>query len=460
MFSQLEKLHKLVRNAVWGADVAALSPLKANCVRLSRVVYTLVRELADGQLNLRAMSLVYTTLLALVPLLAVSFSVLKAFEVHTHLDDVLSKALGPLGASGSELSAQIIAFVDNMKVGVLGSLGLALLFYTVISMLQKIERAFNYAWRVEEPRGIGERISDYVSVLVVGPVLVFSAVGLTATLTGTTIFQQLTSYEPFGFVMYLLSTLLPYLLVTAAFVFAYVFVPNTKVQFKAALTGGAIAGLLWEATGWLFASIVVKSSQYTAIYSGFAILIFFMIWVYLSWLILLVGASVAFYTQYPEYLGDQKRALSLSNRVRERLGLQVAYLISRHYFQDLPGWSIAEFSRRFGVPAEPLGVLLTSMEKTGLVVQTRDEPARYVPARDFGAVTVKDVLDSVRCAEEQSEIAHRRIRTEPVVDALMDTYEGALESAFGSMTLRELIESETIGVDAERAVTPGTRTGT
>jgi len=158
-----------------------------------------------------------------------------------------------------------------------------------------------------------------------------------------------------------LTWLMSYLLVTSALVFVYYFIPNTKVEFRAALTGGAVAGVLWETAGWLFATFVVKSSQYAAVYSGFAILIFFMIWIYLSWLILLVSASVSFCSQHPEYLGVQDRSLRLSNRLRERLALQVVYLIAQHFRRGLPGWSMTDFCKRFDVLSEPLARILRAM---------------------------------------------------------------------------------------------------
>ena len=152
MFDKLEEVKATFRRAVWEVDITKIPRFKAAYVRLLRVIYTVLHELADGQLSLRAMSLVYTSLLALVPLLAVSFSVLKAFGVHNQLEQILFNVLSPLGDKGHELTALIIEFVDNVKVGVLGSLGLGLLFYTVISMVQKVERAFNYTWRVSHPR--------------------------------------------------------------------------------------------------------------------------------------------------------------------------------------------------------------------------------------------------------------------------------------------------------------------
>ena len=240
-------------------------PVKGDLCSSLTSDYTVIHELADGQLNLRAMSLVYTSLLAMVPLLAVSFSVLKAFGVHNQLEQILFNVLSPLGGKGQEITTLIIEFVDNVKVGVLGSLGVGLLFYTVISMVQKVERAFNYTWRVSQPRSVTERVSDYISVLIIGPVFLFTALGITAVITGTTFFQNLAAIEPFGVGIQFITQLVPYSLVIAAFVFVYIFIPNTKVHPAAALTGGVVAGVLWETTGWGFASFVVGTGQFTAV---------------------------------------------------------------------------------------------------------------------------------------------------------------------------------------------------
>ena len=135
MFGKLVAIKNTFHCAVWEVDITNSPRIKASYIRLLRVIYTVIHELADGQLNLRAMSLVYTSLLALVPLLAVSFSVLKAFGVHNQLELILFNALSPLGDRGHDLTRLIIEFVDNVQVGVLGTLGLALLLYTVISMI-------------------------------------------------------------------------------------------------------------------------------------------------------------------------------------------------------------------------------------------------------------------------------------------------------------------------------------
>src|SRR5690554_298710 len=166
--------------------------------KTGRSLYALIRDVLSGQLTLHAMSLVYTTLLSIVPLLALSFSVLKALGVHQRMEPFLFQFFQPMGPQGVEVAERILEFVDNMKVGVLGSVGLALLVYIVISLVQKIERSFNMIWRVPEMRSMAQRFSNYLSVIMVGPLLMVSAIGVTAAIFSSEIAQTLIAIEPFG----------------------------------------------------------------------------------------------------------------------------------------------------------------------------------------------------------------------------------------------------------------------
>ena len=303
-------------------------------------------------------------------------------------------------------------------------------------------QCLNTRFDISSPRSVTERISDYVSVLIIGPVFLFTAIGITAAITGTTLFQNVAAIEPLGFGIQFITQIIPYVLVIAAFVFVYIFIPNTKVQPKAALTGGIVAGVLWETTGWGFASFVVGTTQFTAVYSSFAILILFMIWIYLSWLILLVGASVAFYYQNPEYLGIRDRVLRLSNRLRERVALQSVYLVARHFYRDLPGWTPEALGKRFDVPAEPLGRIFRALEKAKILVETRADPPTFLPARDLDSVRVREILEIVRTAEEKTQVHADRIHAEPIVDEVMKRVDTAIYAELGEITVKDLVMSE------------------
>jgi membrane protein len=438
----MNRVETILRQNVWEVKLSSLPWWKNLLTRVLRVFYVVIRDLLEGQLTLRAMSLVYTTLLAMVPLLAVSFSVLKGFGVHNQIEPLLLNFLKPMGERGVELSSRIIGFVDSVKAGVLGSIGFALLLYTVISLIQKIEQACNDTWHVNRGRPLSQKFSDYLSVVLIGPVLVFSALGITASVMSTAVVQKMVAIKVFGSLMELATKLVPYLLVIAAFTFVYIFVPNTRVRFRSALTGGLVAGVLWEASGWAFASFVVKSAKYTAIYSGFAILIMFMIWLYLSWLIVLVGASVAYYHQHPESVTAHRRELRFSNRMQEKLALLVMFLVGKHYYNNLPALTLEEFAQSFNVPMEALEPIMEALQGYGLLTQTGNEPPTYLPSRPLDTTGLKDVLDAVRVANEMVDLKPQSESAELAVGQLVDHLDQAMARALRGSTLKDLALSK------------------
>ena len=231
MLNLITSWSKRLDDYIWVKDLAGLPSWRNKGISALRITYLILRDVFfDNQLTLRAMSLVYTTLLSLVPLLAVSVSVLKGLGANTRLEEYLHTFVAPLGERGVEISNNIVHFVNNINPGLLGSLGIAMLLYTVVSLMQKIEATFNFTWHVTEDRSFARRFSDYLSVVLIGPVLVFSAMGLTATITHSKLFLLLTANPMTGFFISIASHLLPYLMIIFAFTLIYIFIPNTRVR--------------------------------------------------------------------------------------------------------------------------------------------------------------------------------------------------------------------------------------
>jgi len=425
---------------IWGDDLRELSSARRLIIVPVRLLIVLTRQLLQGQLNLRAMSLVYTTLLSVVPLLAVSFSVLKGFGVHNQIEPLLTNFLAPLGPRGYELSDNVIGFVENIRVGVLGSLGLVFLLYTVVSLIQKVESTFNYVWQVERLRGLAQRFSSYLSVILIGPVLVFTALGVTATAMNNTLVQQLISVEPFGYLFLTFTKFIPYFLVIAAFSFIYMFIPNTRVRFFPAVVGGVVAGVLWQSSGWAFAAFIASSSKYAAIYSGFAILILLLIWLYLNWFILLLGAQVAFYIQYPQYMTRQEVQLRLSNRLRERLALQIMFMVAEHHLNSREPWTAEGLVHHLALPMQPIHHVLQLMVKVGFLSETNDEPPAYLPRRDIEAITLVELYEAVRSAGENRLLTLKTLPHQAEVERAMAAVQGAVTAELGNRTLRDLVD--------------------
>lgn len=367
--------------------------------KAGRTAYAVMRDVASGQLTLHAMSLVYTTLLSIVPLLALSFSVLKALGVHQRIEPFLYQFFQPLGEQGVELADQVLGFVDNMKVGVLGSVGLALLVYTVIALVQKIERSFNMIWRVPEMRSLAQRFSNYLSVIMIGPLLMVSAIGISATIFSSAFVQRLIEIEPFGTAVLMASRLMPFFLVVAAFTFVYVFIPNTRVKLRYAFIGGLIAGVSWQAGGMIFASFVAGSTKYAAIYSSFAIGIIVLIWTYINWMILLMGSSIAFYLQNPGNV-SKMRDVDPSPELQERVALVLMWSACQPFAKGLPAPQQEKLERDMRVPGEITRRISDKLIRKGLLTLAGPSGDHLVPGRALDLIRVGDVLNAVRDDEE------------------------------------------------------------
>lgn len=393
----------------------------------------------QGQLTLRAMSLVYTTLLSMVPLLALSFSVLKAFGIHNQLEPMLLNFLEPFGEKGTELAMQIVQFVENIGVGVLGSLGLVLLLYTVISLIQKVESALNFIWHVTSLRNLSQRLSGYLSVVMIGPLLVVTALGITGSVMNNSLVQQIVAIEPFGSLVIGLSKLVPYLLVIGAFTATYILIPNTNVKFRSALLGGIFAGVMWESVGWGFASFIVGSTKYAAIYSGFAIIILFLIWLYLNWLVLLLGASIAFYHQNPAYQASGNAHFSLGSHAREALALEILRLVGTAYQEGSKQWTVENLVEQISLPMEMVNEILEKLLEQKLLTHAGDDTYYFVPGKDLQNMTIKEVLDAIR-GERISNNEREAFADSSIVN-LLNELDSLTDKHLANKTIKDLITS-------------------
>lgn len=406
--------------------------------RILRYPYALIRDVMRGDLTLRAMSLVYTTLLSIVPLLALSFSVIKGLGFHRELEPVLYTFLEPIGDKAYDITAQVMSFVENVRGGVLGSIGLVFLLYTVISMIQKVEESFNFVWRVDQPRSFGRRFSEYLSVMVVGPAVIVAAIGMLAAMTNSTIMRTLTRFEPFHWLILMGGKLTPHLLVVGVFTFVYAFIPNTRVRLRSALIGGASAGLAWVALGMIFASFVKTTGGTMVIYAGFAIVIIALIWLYMSWLVLLLGAQLAFYVQNPQYLRPGRGEIHLNASLRERVALSIMYLIVQDYGSNKNRWTTNSLAEHLDLPGAALGPIVTALEHRKLLVIAEDDT--WLPARDPACITLAEVVDSIR--HETAGPRLSRIRdVAPAVDAARRA-EHAMRESLEGRTIRDLVHEQ------------------
>jgi membrane protein len=421
---------------VWGRKLLKAGLPGRILVTLLRYLYAMVRDFFSGQLTMRAMSLVYTTLLSVVPLLAFSFAILKGFGVFNQLEPYLANLLAPLGEQGEEITRQVLALVDNVRGSVLGGVGLAFFLYTAISTVQKVEESFNYTWYVHKPRSFSRRFAEYMVVLLVGPLVMVTAIGILTSIQSNTVVLWIMNNEALGPVFVLFGKLVPYLLISGVFTFLYVFLPNTRVNFKSALVGGIAGGFMWVTVGAIFATFVLYATRTQQIYAGFAVAITTLIWLYLNWLILLIGAQLAFYHQRPAFLRTGRQEPRLSNAMRERLALSVMFQIGQAFRE--PGVTITagEVSERTNVPSIALAPIISALEACGLVQSTEKE--ELLPGREMSRIKLAEVLAVVRVKGETG--SHRRPRWSEIVDALGIEMDDAISAVVGQRSLADLLD--------------------
>jgi len=441
----VKKINYFFSRQLWRIDTGTLNKRDSVFINLIRLAYVTLREYRENELALRAMSLVYTTLLSLVPLLAFIISILKAFGVvDNQLEPFLLNFLEPLGEKGIEVTHRIMEFIGKINFGVLGVAGLVMLIYTAVSVITKIEDSMNIIWKIRKGRSIARRLSDYITTLIVGPVLLFAAFGITATLSSNTVVSKILDIEPLGTIFFTFGKVIPFIFVIIVFTVIYIIIPNTKVHIKSALTGGVAAGIAWHATSWVFHLAVASSTRYAAIYSSLAVLVIFMIWLYLNWLIVLVGAELTFCHQNLKFLTLRKEVFNLSTKLKEKLSLIIMYLIGYNYYNDLSMWTLESLTERLRLPHEPVEEAVNDLTQHNLIIETADLPPCFVPSRALEKITLKEIVDATRTNYE-TDLVEKKYLSMREVDLVTGKVESAIGAALGETSLKDLVQSEQHG---------------
>jgi len=415
----------------------SMGPPWGPVLRLLRYPVAVVRDWLQGDIAVRAMSLAYTTLLSLVPLLVFSFAIMKGIGARSDLHFILHQFLRPLGQASNQLTESLLEFVANMRGDVLGSLGLVFLTYTVITTIQKVETSFNFVWRVQHARNFARRFAEYLSVMIAGPILLAVALGLLGSALHSPTARWLDTIAPLAWALTGLAGVLPYMIVSAVFVFMYMYIPNIRVEARAALIGGVTAGVVWALVGRIFTEILVSSSSLVAVYSGFAIVLSTLIWVYLSWLILLLGATLAFYVQFPQYLPHGHTALALDANAHESIGVSVMYLVGRDYQSGAVNWNPARLADTLDVPGAALAPVIASLEQAKLLVATDKE--YFLPGRDPHSIKLSDIIETLRRPQRGRTILVGN--PVPAAQELIANLEAAVHRDIGERSLADFIGS-------------------
>ena len=406
--------------------------------RWARYPYALLRDLAGGKLNLHAIGLVYASVLAIIPLLAFSFGLLAGFHAQGILEPLVHDFFGPMGSAADELTARTMEFANKVRGGLVGSVGLVLLVWTLISTMKKVEDGFNFVWHVNVPRSLARRMAEYLALLITGPVLLAAVVGLSRMAAESEPVRMLSALPPMARVVALAWSLAPSVIAAGLLTIIYMVVPNTRVRFSAALAGGIAAGILWAAIGRFFTLFVLYSSRLTIVYAGFAIIIATLVWTYFNWLILLIGAQVSFYAQNPSYLRVGLHEPRLSCADTERLALGIMYLVAERYHAGGARHTIAELADILGYPGIAVARMCATLEASGFLAAAADES--LLPGRDITQIPVVAILMVAR--SHSSGLIRSTTATPPAVQRFCGELERAWQERCATMMLSELLQTD------------------
>jgi len=369
--------------------MAECSRLKRSGIKLLQFLLLVVRNFWRDQCLLKASALAFTSILSLVPFLAILFAILAGFGLQHQLEPLV---LEQLSAGSQEVASRIIRYIDNTSMRSLGFYGLLTLLAAVFMLLDTVEDSFNAIWGVKETRTLRNKLGGYIGVILSTPVLVFSTLSVTTFIESQEFFQWLlrTAYVDELF-LYMLR-FFPYLVIWATLTFLYLIIPNTLVRFRPALTGAVVAGFLWQIAQWGYIHFQIGFARNNAIYGAMAALPIFMLWIYVSWLILLFGVEIVHVQQNIKNLKREIRAGSISFRVRELLTLAILQSVAAAVTSGRAGVTGEELGDILDLPERLLDELLDNLVVTGFVRTIPGETPLYTAAGDLQNILVADVL--------------------------------------------------------------------
>ena len=390
MVTKLKRVQQFLVHELW-REIPALSRRKAAALHVVRVVALAARSFVAKRCLLRASALAYTTLLSLVPLLAFAFSVAKGFGIQEQIRPLF---LQWVAANQKDVVEKVVDYIEHTNVKALGAIGLLFLVWTTIQVLSSIEQSFNDIWDVRRSRTLVRKFTDYISVLVVSPLLLVAGMSAAAALQSSSIARAILFTV---FLRRLVQIALVAITTWIAFAAVYVFMPNTRVRLLPGLVGGIVAGTAWQAAFWLYTTFQIGMSKYNAIYGTFAALPIFMVWLYVSWVIVLLGAQVSWAVQNVGRYWEERRTEHASFASRAAVALHTMVALAVAFQRRGSALSLEQLSDRVEVPPRLIGDLLQPLAASGLCSEVlRPEGNAFQPGRPLDQITPAAVIAAVR----------------------------------------------------------------
>lgn len=363
---------------------------KANLFNIVKIFILAIKNSIRFDIAAKASALTFSTLLAIVPLLAILFAIARGFGFQNIVQSELFKFF----AGQETVLTQALEFADKSlkyaQGGLFVGIGLVLLLYTVISLISGVEKNFNEIWNVKKQRSYYRQFTDYLALILIVPVFMVCNSGITI-LIGSSIDKLYL----LGQFLVPLMKFIPFLIVIALFTFVYVYIPNTKVKFKNAIVGGIVAGIAFQSFQMIYISGQIWISQYNAIYGSFAALPLLLMWLQLSWYICLFGMMLAQAAQNVKKFSFEHESQNISRRYKDFFTMLITTLIVKRFALGDRAYTADEISEKHNIPSKLTGDILYLLQQIGIVVEVIDEKkliSTFMPAIDINMISVGFLL--------------------------------------------------------------------
>ena len=438
----LLRIVNFIRTDIWRMRLKDYSPRKSFLIRLLRIIILAVRGFDEDKCKFRASALTFFSLLSVVPVIAVMFGIAKGFGLQDRVEtQIVAEMHGQ-----EEIAGKIIAFAKSLleqtSGGLIAGIGVAFLFWTIIKLLGNIESSFNEIWGVKKPRSLGRKFSDYLSTMLICPILLVMSGSTTVFVSSQVqlLMQKIAILGIFAPLVTLLLKLLPYCTLWIAFTFIFIFIPNTKVRFRSALIAGIVGGTIFQLVQWAYINFQIGAAKYGAIYGSFAALPLFLLWLQISWLVVLFGAEVSFAHQNVETYEFEPDCLSVSYSFKKLLALLIAQRLVGNFSKATEPSTAAQISHELEIPIRLVREILYELTEATVISEVKtaqDRETAYQPAVDTNLLTVKYVVDALE-KRGSADIPVAKSEQLKKLEHSLDQFARALENSDANLLLKDL----------------------
>jgi membrane protein len=406
----IKKALHFIKTEIWDIELKTYPPVLGFLIRQLRIILLATRGFRENRIQLRASALTYYSMLSIVPVAAMVFGIAKGFGFQKRLENEL-RAMAAEREELAEVFEYVLNFansmLENINSGLITGVGLVLLLWSVMKVLGNIESSFNAIWQIHKGRAFIRKFSDYLSMMLVAPILFFLSSTITVYLSNAVSGDGVLAEQLNTLVQFLVK-LIPYGLMFMLFTIVYVVMPNTKVNFKYGLYAGLIAGVIFQGTQSVYFYFQSEAVRASAIYGTFVTLPLFLIWLQISWLIVLLGAEISFAYQNIEKYEFEREALHISPYNRRMLTFLVMHSIVKKFKQGGEPLTTPQISHELGIPIRLVREIVYDLTKAGLVVEATTESPKenaMVPSMDINQITVAYMVNKLETSGDDRLVA-------------------------------------------------------